>query len=110
MSGSERVAWPSFRRSLVAILRGITIDEVEPVVDALVEAGFEAIEIPLNSPAPFRSIEAAVRLAPQTHYVGAGTVLSVEDVDRLAHVGARLMVSPNAVSYTHLTLPTTPYV
>lgn len=95
MNGSERVAWPSFRRSLVAILRGITIDEVEPVVGALVEAGFEAIEIPLNSPAPFRSIEAAVRLAPQTHYVGAGTVLSVEDVDRLAHVGGRLMVSPN---------------
>ena len=77
MSGSERVAWPSFRRSLVAILRGITIDEVEPVVDALVEAGFEAIEIPLNSPAPFRSIEAAVRLAPQTHYVGALSLIHI---------------------------------
>ncbi|KAA0972056.1 2-dehydro-3-deoxy-6-phosphogalactonate aldolase [Aureimonas fodinaquatilis] len=91
----ERIAWPGLKRNLVAILRGLTFDEVEPVVGGLIEAGFEAIEIPLNSPAPFRSIEAAVRLAPETHYIGAGTVLQVEDVDRLAHVGGRLMVSPN---------------
>lgn len=92
---SATVAWPPLRRSLVAILRGITFEEVEPVVAALVEAGFEAIEIPLNSPAPFRSIEKAVRVAPDGVLVGAGTVLAVEDVERLAHVGGRLMVSPN---------------
>ena len=92
---NERVPFPTMRRGLVAILRGITFDEVDPVVAALVEAGFEAIEIPLNSPAPFRSIERAVRICPEGVLVGAGTVLTIEDVDRLAHVGGRLVVSPN---------------
>ncbi|WP_062228633.1 2-dehydro-3-deoxy-6-phosphogalactonate aldolase [Aureimonas frigidaquae] len=95
MSEIQATPWPTLRRDLVAILRGITIDEIEPVIGALVEAGFEAIEIPLNSPAPFRSIEAALRVAPPDCLIGAGTVLSVEDVDRLAHVGGRLTVSPN---------------
>lgn len=91
----ERVPFPPLRRGLVAILRGITFEEVDPVIAALVEAGFEAIEIPLNSPAPFRSIERAVRICPEGVLVGAGTVLTVDDVDRLAHVGGRLVVSPN---------------
>jgi len=85
------------RRSLVAILRGIRPDEIEPALDVLVEAGFTAIEIPLNSPDPFRSIETAVRSAPEACLVGAGTVLNVEDVDRLHDVGGRLVVSPNTV-------------
>ena len=91
----NRVAWPSMRRSLVAILRGIRPDEAEAVVAALIEEGFEAIEIPLNSPEPFRSIEAAARLAPSGVLIGAGTVLDVAEVDRLAAAGGRLMVSPN---------------
>lgn len=87
--------WPDFRRNLVAILRGITLQEIDPAIDALVEAGFEAIEIPLNSPQPFDSIERAVRRAPQTTLVGAGTVLAASQVDRLADAGGRLVVSPN---------------
>jgi 2-dehydro-3-deoxyphosphogalactonate aldolase len=89
------VPWPKLRRSLVAILRGIRPDEAEPIVGALIEAGFEAIEVPLNSPEPFRSIAAAVKLAPAGVLIGAGTVLDTADVDRLADTGARLMVSPN---------------
>jgi 2-dehydro-3-deoxyphosphogalactonate aldolase len=69
--------------------------ETEAIVDGLIEAGFTAIEIPLNSPDPFRSIEIAVKRAPKEVLIGAGTVLSVEDVDRLNSVGGRLMVSPN---------------
>lgn len=88
-------AWPQFRRSLVAILRGVRPDEIEPIAAALIEEGFEALEIPLNSPEPFVSIDKAVRLAPQSCLVGAGTVLDVIDVDRLADVGGRLMISPN---------------
>jgi 2-dehydro-3-deoxyphosphogalactonate aldolase len=83
------------KRSLVAILRGIRPDEIEAAVDVLVEAGFTAIEIPLNSPDPFRSIEIAAGHAPAGCLVGAGTVLSVSDVERLADAGGRLMVSPN---------------
>lgn len=90
-----RIPWPSLDRPLVAILRGITPGETEAVVGGLIEAGFEAIEIPLNSPDPFVSIATAARLAPTSCWIGAGTVLDVEDVDRLAEAGGRLLVSPN---------------
>ncbi|MEM5472012.1 2-dehydro-3-deoxy-6-phosphogalactonate aldolase [Hoeflea sp. AS60] len=93
-----RIKFPSMKRNLVAILRGIKSDETADIVDALVDAGFTAIEIPLNSPDPFRSIEIAVKRAPKGVLIGAGTVLSVEDVDRLDGVGGRLMVSPNVDS------------
>jgi 2-dehydro-3-deoxyphosphogalactonate aldolase len=91
------IPWPALKRSLVAILRGIRPDEVEAVVATLIEAGFEAIEIPLNSPDPFTSIERAARLAPATCLIGAGTVLEPAEVDRLAAAGGRLMVAPNVV-------------
>ncbi|MEN0097537.1 MAG: 2-dehydro-3-deoxy-6-phosphogalactonate aldolase, partial [Brucella pseudogrignonensis] len=92
---SERIAWPKLRYPLVAILRGIRPEETEGVVSALIEVGFEAIEIPLNSPEPFVSIEKAAKLAPANVLIGAGTVLSVENVDQLNDVGGRLLVSPN---------------
>lgn len=107
------VPWPVLKRSLVAILRGIRPDEAADTISALVDAGIEAIEIPLNSPDPFRSIEIAVKAAPQGHLIGAGTVLSIDDVDRLADVGGTLMVSPNvdpdvishAASHGMVTMP-----
>lgn len=92
---SGHIAWPKLRYPLVAILRGIRWQETEAIVGALIETGFEAIEIPLNSPEPFVSIEKAAKLAPANVLIGAGTVLSVEDVDRLNDVGGRLLVSPN---------------
>jgi 2-dehydro-3-deoxyphosphogalactonate aldolase len=91
----SRVKWPTFRRPLVAILRGIRPEETAGIVDALAEAGFEAIEIPLNSPEPFRSIEIAAKRAPGSCLIGAGTVLTIAEVDKLAGAGGRLMVSPN---------------
>lgn len=92
---TTRVEWPSLKRPLVAILRGIRPEETASVVDALSDAGFEAIEIPLNSPEPFRSIEIGAQRAPADCLIGAGTVLTVGEVDRLAGAGGRLMVSPN---------------
>ncbi len=89
--------WPKFKHSLVAILRGIKPDEVESIVEVLIEEGFEAIEIPLNSPDPFTSILKASMVAAQNCLIGAGTVLSVDDVNKLADVGGRLAVSPNVV-------------
>lgn len=93
MTGAE--PWPQFRRDLVAILRGIAPDEVENVAGVLAEAGFEAIEVPLNSPQPFASIERLARGFGAALLVGAGTVLDPGDVDRLRDAGGRLMVSPN---------------
>lgn len=90
----QSTPWPVLKRSLVAILRGIRPEETEAAVLALAEEGFELIEIPLNSPDAFRSVEIAARLLPD-RLIGAGTVLRVEDVDRLHDVGGRLLVSPN---------------
>ncbi len=89
------VAFPPMKRPLVAILRGVKPEETEAIVEVLIDAGMTAIEIPLNSPDPFRSIAIAVKLAPASVLIGAGTVLTAADVDRLNDVGGRLMVSPN---------------
>ncbi|NTE58146.1 2-dehydro-3-deoxy-6-phosphogalactonate aldolase [Agrobacterium tumefaciens] len=91
-----RIPFPSIKYPLIAILRGLKPEETEGVVGALIETGFRAIEIPLNSPDPFRSIEIAAKMAPADCLIGAGTVLSVEDVASLDAAGGKLMVSPNA--------------
>ena len=54
---TEPVSWPKVKRPLIAILRGIRPDEAKSIVGALIESGFELIEVPLNSPEPFASIE-----------------------------------------------------
>lgn len=87
--------WPNLKRGLVAILRGVKPDEIAAIGDGLVDAGFEAIEIPLNSPDPFRSIEILAKRVPAGVLAGAGTVLTAEDAQRLHDVGGRLMVTPN---------------
>ncbi len=90
-----RVPFPEMQRPLVAILRGLKPTEAVAVVGTLIETGFTAIEIPLNSPDPFRSIEMAAKIAPADVLIGAGTVLTVEQVNSLDAAGGRLMVSPN---------------
>jgi len=89
------IPFPAMKRPLIAILRGLKPEEAEGVVSVLIEHGMTAIEIPLNSPDPFRSIEIAVKMAPREILVGAGTVLTAKAVERLHDVGGRLMVSPN---------------
>jgi len=80
---------------LVAILRGVTPARIEGVAAALFEAGFRAIEVPLNSPEPFKSIEIMARQFGNTCLTGAGTVLTVENVNRVADAGGKLLVTPN---------------
>ena len=80
---------------LVAILRGVRPDEVEGIGEALVEAGFTLIEVPLNSPDPFTSIERLARAQGDRALIGAGTVLRAEDVARVRDAGGRMIVSPN---------------
>lgn len=92
---SKAIPFPPLRRGLVAILRGVEPAEAAAVAGAIHEAGIEAIEVPLNSPAPFASIAGIVEALPKTALVGAGTVVEPADVDRLAEAGGRLLVSPN---------------
>lgn len=83
-------------RPLVAILRGIAPGEAAAVFDALVEAGITLIEVPLNSPEPFVSIETMAKRANGAAKVGAGTVLKPTDVDSVKDSGGTIIVSPNA--------------
>lgn len=80
---------------LIAILRGIRPDEALRVGEALVASGFRIIEVPLNSPDPFVSIERLVKNLGDEAVIGAGTVRRVEEVHSLARIGAGLVLSPH---------------
>ena len=79
----------------VAILRGITNAEVTAVCDALYEAGIRLLEIPLNSPDAVKSIAIASEHCKGRMAVGAGTVLTVEDVNNVHKAGGTFIISPN---------------
>jgi 2-dehydro-3-deoxyphosphogalactonate aldolase len=81
--------------ALVAILRGVTRENVVAIADVLYDAGIRKIEVPLNSPAPFASIARLAALPRTDWLVGAGTVLTVDEVHRTHAAGGRLIVSPN---------------
>lgn len=96
VSHPARFAAALARCPLVAILRGLTPDEARPVADALLAAGIEIIEIPLNSPDPYESIARLVRHCGPDVAIGAGTVLDPADVTRVADAGGQLIVAPDA--------------
>ena len=83
------------RCPLIAILRGVKPDEVEAIGDALVEAGFTLIEVPLNSPEPLDSIGRLADRLKGRAVVGAGTVLTTADVAAVANAGGTMIISPN---------------
>jgi 2-dehydro-3-deoxyphosphogalactonate aldolase len=83
------------RLPLIAILRGLRPDEAPGIGGALLEAGFCALEVPLNSPEPFESIRVLAEELGARALVGAGTVLRPADVERVAKAGGRLVVMPH---------------
>jgi 2-dehydro-3-deoxyphosphogalactonate aldolase len=80
---------------LIAILRGLEPERAAPVGELLFEAGFRVIEVPLNSPEPLLSIRTLVSRLGTRALIGAGTVLSPDDVARVEAAGARLIVMPH---------------
>jgi 2-dehydro-3-deoxyphosphogalactonate aldolase len=81
---------------LVAILRGLRPEDALAVGETLVAAGFRVIEVPLNSPEPFKSIEVLAKRLPAEILVGAGTVLRTDDVASVRDAGGRLIVMPHS--------------
>lgn len=84
------------RSPFVAILRGVRPEEVVAIAQAVVDAGWCVIEVPLNSPAPFASIARLSEALAADILVGAGTVRTPAEVDRVAEAGGRLIVMPHA--------------
>ena len=80
---------------LIAILRGVRPDEAEAIGDALVEGGVRIIEVPLNSPDPLDSIARLSARFEGRALIGAGTVLSIDQIDSIRSAGGRLIVSPS---------------
>ena len=80
---------------LIAVIRGVTPDEVEGIGDALFEAGIRIIEVPLNSPDPLNSIAKLSKRMDDRALVGAGTVLRAGQVADVQAAGGQIIVSPN---------------
>ena len=81
---------------LIAVLRGITPDEVSAIAAALFDEGFRILEVPLNSPRPFESIQLLAREFGDRCLVGAGTVIASSDVARVRDSGGTVIVMPHA--------------
>ncbi|MCD2324638.1 2-dehydro-3-deoxy-6-phosphogalactonate aldolase [Sphingomonas sp. IC-56] len=84
------------RCPLIAILRGVKPDEVEGIGEALVEAGFTLIEVPMNSPDPLDSVARLAKRFEGRAVIGAGTVLKVDQVEAVRAAGGTMIISPNA--------------
>lgn len=81
---------------LIAILRGLHPDQAVDIGETLVDAGFTIIEVPLNSPDPFKSISRLATALKGKAVIGAGTVYRRTEVDQVVDAGGRLIVSPHA--------------
>ncbi|WP_171230434.1 2-dehydro-3-deoxy-6-phosphogalactonate aldolase [Ruegeria sp. HKCCA4008] len=82
-------------RPIIAILRGLQPHEAKAVGRTIIDAGIDRIEVPLNSPDPLDSISTLVDAFGNQALIGAGTVLTVDQVDAVSVAGGKLIVSPN---------------
>ena len=82
-------------RELIAILRGVTPHEVIAIADELILSGITKIEVPLNSPNAYESIETLANRFSSEVVIGAGTVLKKNEVASVCNAGGKMIVSPN---------------
>ena len=82
-------------RPIIAILRGVKPTEAVGIAGVILAAGIDKIEVPLNSPSPFDSINAIVKAYGDQALIGAGTVLTTAQVKQVRSAGGQLVVSPN---------------
>ena len=82
-------------RPIIAILRGVKPAEAVAIAGVILAAGIDKIEVPLNSPSPLESISAIAKAYGDQALIGAGTVLTVAQVQRVSAAGGKLVVSPN---------------
>ena len=82
-------------RPIIAILRGVKPAEAVGIAGVILAAGIDKIEVPLNSPSPFDSINAIVKVYGDQALIGAGTVLTTAQVKQVRSAGGQLVVSPN---------------
>jgi 2-dehydro-3-deoxyphosphogalactonate aldolase len=94
MTESNAASWPP-ELPLVAILRGLQPERAADVARVLFDAGFRALEVPLNRPGAIAAIATLVPMAPVDAWIGAGTVLDIAQVDAVGDTGASLIVSPH---------------
>ena len=96
MSPEQFIArWQQEPLPLIAILRGITPEHAVEAAEILLECGLHYLEVPLNSPSALKSIHRMRDTVGNRGYVGAGTVLNVDQVDSVAECGGQLIISPN---------------
>ena len=95
MNAKERLHRYLDECPLVAIIRGVTPADAEAIGEAISEAGIRIIEVPLNSPDPLVSIERLANKFGESMLVGAGTVLTPEQVGEVRDAGGQLIVSPD---------------
>lgn len=82
-------------RPIIAILRGVKPADAVGIAGVILAAGIDKIEVPLNSPSPFDSINAIVKVYGDQALIGAGTVLTTAQVKQVRSAGGQLVVSPN---------------
>ena len=82
-------------RPIIAILRGVKPTEAVSIAGVILAAGIDKIEVPLNSPSPFDSINTIVKAYGDQALIGAGTVLTTAQVKQVRSAGGQLVVSPN---------------
>ena len=80
---------------LIAVLRGISPDEIPAIASALFDEGFRVLEVPLNSPRPLESIRMLAKMLGERCLIGAGTVVDTNDVARVRDAGGKLIVMPH---------------
>ena len=84
------------QNGLIAILRGLHPQEAAAVGEVLYAAGFRVIEVPLNSPSPYESIAILRKALPPDCLIGAGTVLTPEQVELVKEAGGQVIVMPHS--------------